>query len=87
MDAPVKAPFTWPNSSDSRRDSGRAPQLTATNGSRARGLAWWMALAISSLPVPDSPWISTVASVGATRATRSRTRRISGERAMMPGRA
>ena len=30
--APVKAPFTWPNSSDSRSASGIAPQFTATNG-------------------------------------------------------
>ena len=31
-----------------------------------RGLRRWMARASSSLPVPVSPWISTVASVGAT---------------------
>ena len=30
--APVKAPFSWPNSSDSSRFSGIAAQLTATNG-------------------------------------------------------
>ena len=30
--APVKAPFSWPNSSDSTRDSGSAAQCTATNG-------------------------------------------------------
>ena len=30
--APVKAPFSWPNSSDSSRLSGMAAQLTATNG-------------------------------------------------------
>ena len=30
--APVKAPFSWPNSSLSSRLSGRAPQLTATIG-------------------------------------------------------
>ena len=29
--APVKAPFTWPNSSLSSSDSGSAPQLTGTN--------------------------------------------------------
>ena len=34
---------------------------------------------MTSLPVPDSPWISTVASVGATRSTRSRTLRMAGE--------
>ena len=35
----------------------------------ARGLRSWMARAISSLPVPVSPWISTVESVGATVST------------------
>src|SRR6267154_2451823 len=34
-----------------------------------------MASAISSLPVPVSPWINTVASVGATTRTRQSTRR------------
>jgi hypothetical protein len=32
----------------------------------------WISRATSSLPVPDSPWISTVASVGATRSICSR---------------
>ena len=31
----------------------------------ARGLSWWMVCATSSLPVPDSPRISTDAGVGA----------------------
>ena len=34
--APVKAPFSWPNSSDSRRFSGIAAQLTVMNGFLAR---------------------------------------------------
>ena len=34
--APVNAPRMWPNSSDSRSASGRAPQLTATNGCSRR---------------------------------------------------
>ena len=34
--APVKAPFSWPNSSDSSRFSGIAAQLTAMNGLSAR---------------------------------------------------
>ena len=34
-------------------------------GPCARGLSRWMAWATSSLPVPLSPWISTVARVGA----------------------
>ena len=67
--APVKAPFSWPKSSLSRIDSGRAAQLTATNGFPARGDLAWMARATSSLPVPLSPTMSTVAVVGATCAT------------------
>ena len=69
--APVKAPRSWPNSSDSTRVSGSAQQLTATKGPPARGLASWMKRAINSLPVPVSPWISTVASVPATRRARA----------------
>ena len=53
--APVNAPFTWPNSSDSSRFSGIAPQLTATNGLSRRWLLSWIARATSSLPVPLSP--------------------------------
>ena len=34
--APVKAPFSWPNNSDSNRFSGIAPQFTAMNGFLAR---------------------------------------------------
>ncbi len=34
--APVKAPFSWPNSSDSSRFSGIAAQLTVMNGFLAR---------------------------------------------------
>ena len=64
--APVKAPASWPNSSSSSRFSLRAVQFMATNGLVLRGLLVWMALATSSLPVPVSPWISTVALVGAT---------------------
>ena len=39
LSAPVKAPFSWPNSSDSTRVSGRAAQLRAMKGPSARGLA------------------------------------------------
>jgi hypothetical protein len=35
--APVKAPFSWPKSSDSSRLSGRAAQLSLTKAARARG--------------------------------------------------
>ena len=68
--APVNAPFSWPNSSLSSSVSVIAAQLIATNGFSARGLLRWMARATSSLPVPLSPVISTVESVGATRAMR-----------------
>ena len=66
LTASVKAPLTWPNSSDSSSASGMAPQLTATNGRAARGLARWMARASSSLPEPLSPRSSTLASDWAT---------------------
>jgi hypothetical protein len=63
--APVKAPFSWPNSSDSSRLSGIAAQLTDTKGFRARLDLPWIKRAITSLPVPDSPVISTLAVEGA----------------------
>src|ERR1700676_490664 len=52
-----------------------AAQFTFTNGPFDRALHLWMASAISSLPVPVSPLINTVASVGATTRTMSSTRR------------
>src|SRR5208337_1725862 len=52
--APVKAPRTWPNNSASRRFSGTAAQLMATNGLAARELSSWTRRASSSLPVPLS---------------------------------
>src|SRR5262245_53900941 len=55
--------------------SGIAAQFTAMNGFVARGLARWMRRASTSLPVPDSPTISTVQSVPATRRARSTIRR------------
>src|SRR2546422_368639 len=63
--APVKAPFTWPKSSDSMSVSGIAPQLTDTNGPLRRGLSSWNARATSSLPVPLSPVTRTVESLSA----------------------
>ena len=82
--APVNAPRTWPNSSASSSDSGMAPQLSATNRSRRRGLLWWMALATSSLPVPVSPVISTVLLEAATVSSRANSRRIGALRPTMP---
>ena len=58
--ASVNAPFLWPKSSLSRRFSGIAPQLTATKGSFFRFERVWIARATSSLPMPLSPWMSTV---------------------------
>ena len=64
--APVKAPFSLPNSSLSTSPDGSAAQLTLTITWRPRGLSRWMAWARSSLPVPVSPRMSTDESVGAT---------------------
>ena len=47
----------------SRRAAGIAAQLTATNGPAARRPWRWIARATTSLPVPVSPVISTVASL------------------------
>ena len=63
---PVNAPFSWPNSSFSRISFGSAAQLRAKNGPFARSLFWCSARATSSLPVPLSPRISTLAVDGAT---------------------
>jgi hypothetical protein len=65
--APVKAPFSCPNSSLSISSAGMAAVLTATNGPSRRPPSWWIASATSSLPVPDSPRISTVRSLRSTR--------------------
>ena len=76
--APVKAPRSWPNISDSSRSGGIAPQLTAMKGWFVRLLWAWMKRAISSLPVPLSPMISTVESVAATRCEMFRIFSITG---------
>ena len=84
--APLKAPFLWPNSSDSSSVSGSAAQLIDTNGRAARGDCRWMLRATSSLPVPLSPCTSTGLSLTATRAITARTSRISGLLPTMVGR-
>ena len=71
--APVKAPFSCPKSSLSRRVGERAAQLTATNGALARVLNRCIAFATSSLPVPLGPVMRTVASVGAAARIISKT--------------
>ena len=63
--APVNAPRSWPNSSLSSRVSASDAQCTLMYGRPARGLAAGFAAATSSLPVPDSPVMSTVEGVGA----------------------
>ena len=76
--APVKEPFSWPKSSDSISSAGTAAQLSVTKGPACRALFWWIVRAISSLPVPVSPWIATRDSLAATRSTCAISRSISG---------
>ena len=64
--ASVNAPFSCPKSSDSTSASGSAAQLRTTNGRSLRCESPCIACATSSLPVPLSPRISTVAPLGAT---------------------
>jgi hypothetical protein len=67
LQAPVKAPFWWPNSSLSISDSGSAAQLMAMKRPLSRrGLRLWIACATSSLPTPLSPVTRTAALLGAT---------------------
>ena len=67
--APVKAPFSCPKSSDATSADGIAAQFTRMNAREDRGDRLWIALAISSFPVPVSPRINTVESVAATLST------------------
>ncbi len=76
--APVNAPFSWPNSSDSSRVSVSAAHETATNGPWLRGLSAWIARASSSLPVPLSPRIRIVEWLRAAVRARSNTACIAG---------
>jgi hypothetical protein len=69
--APVKLPRSCPNSSLSIRLGETAPQFTGSSMASLRALQRCSVSATSSLPVPLSPVINTVASVGATRETRS----------------
>src|SRR4051812_7802934 len=79
--APVNAPRSWPNSSDSISVSENSAQLTATNGWCLRRLDWWISVAVTSLPVPLSPVISTVLSLLPMTRRNSNTARI---RALCP---
>ena len=63
----------------SRMLSGMAAQLAGTNGRPARALCSWICRARSSLPVPDSPSKSTVATDGAACCTTSSVRRTASD--------
>ena len=77
--APVKEPFSCPNSSDAIREDGIAAQLTRMKARFDRFDRLWIARAISSFPVPVSPKTSAVESVGATFETWSITFRNGSE--------
>ena len=74
--APVKDPFTCPNSSDSSNWSLSAEQFWAMNCLSRRGPLKWSARAISSLPVPFSPWTRTVTSLATSLSSSPYSRRI-----------
>src|SRR5256885_14556336 len=76
--APVNAPRSWPNSSDSSSSLGSAAQLILTNGLPRRALLSCSARAMPSLPTPLSPRMSTGTSVSATRSTMSQMTIIAG---------
>ena len=82
--APVNEPRSCPNSSLSSRVSVSAAQLTRMKGLSRRCDSSCSACAISSLPVPDSPRIKTVARVGAAFFTTSNTAWSSGASPTMP---
>ena len=54
-------------------------EIDLTNGASFRALLTWIARASRPLPVPVSPWSSTVASVCAARPIMSYTAPIAGE--------
>ena len=62
----MNAPRSWPKSSLSMSSRGIAAQLTVTNGASLRERQAVDGAATSSLPVPLSPVMSTLALVGAT---------------------
>ncbi len=77
--APVNAPFSCPNSSEAISEAGMAAQFTRIKARPERLERLCMARAISSFPVPVSPNMRTVESVGATFATCDSTRRSGSE--------
>ena len=85
--APVNDPFSWPNSSDSSRVSGSAAQFTVMKGLPRRGERSCSAFATSSLPVPLSPWTSTVLETGAICSILTSTSWIAALSPMIPVRS
>ena len=83
LPAPVNALASWPKISLSNRFSGNPPQFNATNCLGWRRLKSCRQRATSSLPVPVSPSINTLADVSATFAINSRSCCMAGERPMM----
>src|SRR5690606_37111478 len=78
--APVKAPFSWPNNSDSSSASGMAAQLTEMKGLAARREWACTYLAMTSLPVPLSPVMRMEASEPAIWSAMRTTRSMAGSR-------
>ena len=74
--ADVNAPFSCPKSSLSINSDGIAAQFTSTNGDLFLFDCSCMLLATNSFPVPFSPVINTLASLGATLAIISLTANI-----------
>ncbi len=70
--APVKAPATWPNSSEATSSTAMAPQFMVMKGASAlcRSEAW-TSRAKSSLPVPVSPCTRIELPASAARRARS----------------
>ena len=77
----MNAPFSYPNNVASSMFSGIAAQLMATNGLSPRAELARMKRAYTSLPVPLSPVMSTVASFSAILRARLITRLDSGSAA------
>jgi len=74
--APVNAPRSWPNNSDSISVSEKTAQLTGTNGLWRRALDTWSRFAITSFPDPVSPVMSTLLSLSAMTLTKSTIARM-----------
>jgi hypothetical protein len=79
----VKLPFSWPNRVDSISSFGIEPQSSTTNGLVLRFEVLWIARATISLPVPVSPVIRQVRSLGATFSSCAKICRIAAEPPMI----